>query len=285
MKKFAIILLIGILLCTMLVFGGCHEKNDNKNKTVFITISFDVNGIECTTPEDVVVEVSGTCLNVALPIPDEAPELEGHELAWFLEPECKTLFSLADVPLKDMTLYLGYAPKTYRITYTNKDAYDFVGEFEDFYVYGEGVPLPNIDLGKGYSNVGKWFYGEGESEYFTTSVSKSAYGDLVLTFKPDPIKYKVKYELNLPDNLPKPLPDGLKIENPNPAYYDLTMGKVYLLPLVVTGLEGLKFSHWEYRKTNAKTRKIEYLDLDLFLEGGMGFSLWAVWEYDENSAL
>lgn len=284
-KKFAIILLIVILISSVLVLAGCRNKNDGGNKTVFITISFDTNGINCTCPEPLTVEVSGTCINIGLPIPSDAPELDGHELAWFFDPECKKLFSATDVPLKDMTLYLGYAPKSYHITYTNKDAYDFEGEFEEYYVYGEGVALPNVALGDGYQPQGNWYYGDGENDFYTTSVPKTTYGDLVLTFRPNPIKYEIRYQLNLPDSLPKPLPDGMKIENPNPAFYDVTMGKVYLLPLAVEGMEGLKFSHWEYRATMAKPRKIEYLDLDLLLEGGMSFSLWAVWEYDENSAL
>ena len=284
-KKFAIILLIGILLTSMLIFGGCHDKNDNKNKTFFITISFDTNGIECTCPEPVTVEVSGTCLNIGLPIPDDAAEYAGHELAWFTDPECKKLFSVDEVPKTDITLYLGYAPKTYHITYTNKDAYDFEGEFAEYYVYGEGVALPNVNLGAGFQQQGNWYYGEGEKDFYTTSVPKTVYGDLVLTFKPNPIKFEIRYELNLPDNLPKPLPNGVKIENPNPAFYDVTMGKVYLLPLTVTGIDGLTFSHWEYRNAFAKTRKIEYLDLDLLSEFGMNFSLWAVWKYDENAAL
>lgn len=264
-KKFALFILIVILICSMLVFIGCKEQE--KNEKVFITISFDANGIDCTLPEDVVVEVSGDCLVIALPIPDDATEITGHDLAWFVDKDCKTLFSAEYLTSEDMTLYLGYAPKTYSITYTNKDEFEFKGEFKDSYVFGVGVPLPNVDLGKGYlPNSGNWYYGDAENEYYTTAIPKTVLGDLVLTFKAKPIKYNIVYIANLPE--------GVEMENLNPTQYDVTMGTVVLLP---PSAEGKTFSHWEYRSVMSKAKRIEQLDLDLFLET-MSFSLWAVWE-------
>lgn len=275
-KKFAIVLLIGILLFSSLVFVACKHDNDiNENKKVFITISFDSNEIECTLPEDMTVEVSGTCINFALPIPSDVPTREGYEPAWFFDRECKTIFSATAVPSNDITLYLGYNPKTYRITYTNKDEYNFEGNFEENYVYGEGVPLPNVDLGVGYNRPksGNWYYGEGENDYYTLSIPKNAIGDLVLTFKPKAIEYDIVYVSNLPD--------GVEMENPNILIYDVTMGRVELLP---PSAEGKTFSHWEYRQVMSKAKKIEYLDLDLILDG-MNFTIWAVWQNDEDPSL
>lgn len=265
-KKFAFIVIIGILIFSMCLFVGCKNDDvDKPNEKHSITISFDANGIFCTVPEDLTVDVSGDCINIGLPIPSDAPVYNGYDLAWFVDSECKTLFSSVLMPLTDMTLYLGYNPKTYSITYTNKDEYDFEGEFQYSYVYGYGVALPNVDFGKGY-HPGNWYYGDGEKDFFTTAISKSAMGDLVLTFKAVPIKYNITYVANLPE--------GEEMDNPNISVYDVTLGRINLLPATA---EGKTFSHWEYRSVMQKTKQIDYIDLDLILEC-MSFSIWAVWE-------
>lgn len=273
MKKFALIFIVSILILSIFVFVGCKDSSDNEeNKTFLITISFDTNGIECTVPEDVSVEVSGNSIEFAPPIPEDAIKLEGYDLAWFLDAECINLFDANSLENKDLTLYLGYNPKTYSITYTNKDEFDFKGEFKDSYVFGEGVPLPNVNLGNGYYPNGNWYYNE--TEYFTTSVSESSIGDLTLTFKPNVIVYEITYVSGLPENV--------EMNNPNALKYDVTMGKIILLPATA---EGKTFSHWEYRNVMSKPKKIEYIDFDLIMNGGMSFSIVAVWENNENSDL
>lgn len=260
MKKLLVFIIVGILVISALVFVGCKDKHSNEPK--YITISFDTNGINCTCPEELTVEVRN--VNLDLEIPADAFVLPGYDLSWFTDKECNNIFDANSKPNENLILYLGYQPKTYSISYTNKDEFEFVGEFKYSYVYGQGVKLPNVDLGKGYQKSGKWYYRD--NEYFTDAVSKTVMEDLVLTFKADPIKYDITYISNLPD--------GQTINNPNILTYDVTMGTITLLPATA---EGKTFSHWVYKNTVSKSYKIETIDLDLFLES-LSFSICAVWE-------
>lgn len=260
MKKLLVYIIVGILVLSSLVFVGCKNKQPDEPK--YITISFDTNGKDCTCPDDLTVEVGST--NFDLEIPTDAFVLPGYDLAWFTDKECTNVFNANSKPTENLTLYLGSQPKTYSISYTNKDEFDFVGEFKYSYVFGEGVKLPNVDLGKGYQKSGKWYYRD--NAYFTDAVSKSIMEDLVLTFKADPINYDITYISNLPE--------GQTMNNPNILTYDVTMGTITLLPATA---EGKTFSHWEYRSTVSKSRKIETIDIDLLLES-LSFSICAVWE-------
>ncbi len=266
-KKFVIILLVGILIFNVLIFAGCDNKNiDDEDKEIFLTVSFDANGISCTLPEPKTFNVSKE--EIVLPIPDDVPQIAGCDPAWFVDKECTILFDSSTKPSEDLniTVYLGYAPKTYSVTYTNKEDFDFEGEFKESYVFGKGVSLPNIDMGKGYQKYGNWYFGEDEKDFYTTAIPTTAMGDLVLTFKPNPIKYNIVYIANLPE--------GEEMDNPNILTYDVTMEEVVLLPATA---EGKTFSHWEYRSVMSKNKKVETLNLDLFLDS-MSFSLWAIWE-------
>lgn len=258
MKKSILICLVLILtVCALLLsVTACKEE---QSKPIVLKLSFDVGEIECDTPQSFDVTV-GEPFELPYPTVEEIPD--GYELKWFIDKECTTVFDENALGEKDLVLYLGYSPKTYSITYTNGDEFEFNGELPTSYVYGVGVKLPQAKAGVGYlENSGSWYYED--EKYFTTAVSSEVFGDLVLTYKPVAIKYKVVYVCGV---------EGA--EHQNPTEYDVTMGKVDLLPATA---EGKTFLYWEYRSSKGNQGKIESLDIDLFVKGGMSFSLWAVW--------
>lgn len=257
MKKSILICLVLIMtVCALLLtVSACKEER----KPIVITLSFDVGEIECETPQSVNVTV-GEPFELSYPEVQDVPD--GYELKWFVDKECTTVFDASALGEKDLVLYLGYSPKTYSITYSNDVEFEFDGELPASYVYGVGVKLPQAKTGVGYlADSGNWYYQD--DAYFTTAVSKDILGDLVLTYKPVAIQYKVVYVCGV---------EGA--ENPNPTVYDVTMGKVDLMPATA---EGKTFLYWEYRSSKGNQGKIESIDIDLFIKGGMSFSLWAVW--------
>ncbi len=261
MKKLITILLIFILMVCCLAFVAC-EDDKVSNKPQYITVSFHSTNIECTLPEAQTYKV-GDKIELSLPDVNYIPE--GYSLAWFVDENTNTPFDVNALPTENLDLYLGYLPNTYSISYTNADDFDFKGEFPTSYVYGKGVNLPNCNLGVGYSeNSGNWYYGEGEKDYFTFAVPKDYYGDLTLTFKANPIKYNITYQRI--DNA----------VNPNITVYDVTMGDVALLPAASN--DGKTFLYWEYRSSGGDNKRIDKINLSLILEGGMSFSIWAVWQ-------
>lgn len=257
MKKiFAVLLIVYIAVLTF-IGVGCKDDNPvDEVKRIFIT--FDANGYDCTVPEGFEIEV-GQSIDITVPESDNIPD--GKSLGWFIDKDCTERFVPNGNYDEDLTLYLGLYPNTYSISYKNADKYRFNGELPDSYVYGEGVILPQASLGKGYKEDGNWYYSE--SEYFTTAVSKEFFGNLTLEYRPQPIKYTIAY-MNCKD-----------ADNLNIQVYDVTMGSVELLPAIC---EGKVFSHWEYRSSLSPSKICTSIDIDLILEGGMSFSLWAVWQ-------
>ncbi len=258
MKKiFAVLFTIYLVALTFIGVGCENEKPVDEVKRIFI--SFDVNGYDCTTPEGIFFEIGQ---DISLPIPELKDIPIGKSIAWFIDKDCTERFNAVDGTYNEnLTLYLGFAPNTYSITYKNADEYDFNGDLPDSYVYGEGVSLPQASLGKGYHEMGNWYYSE--TDYFTIAVSDEIFGDLTLEYRPEPIKYTIAY-MNCKD-----------ADNPNIVAYDITMGTVKLLPAVCDGKE---FSHWEYRSSTSTAKICKEIDIDLILDGGMSFSLWAVWK-------
>lgn len=260
MKRSILIFLAIILtVCAASFSLAACKEND---RPVTVTISFDVGELKCDTPQSITYTVGE---NVVLPYPEVEDMPEGFESRWFTDSKLTTIVDDAflndrNLP-SEIILYYGYSPKTYSITYTNKDEFDFSGEFPSSYVYGEGVKLPQADLGFGYlSDAGKWYYDD--NNYFTTGVSTKIYGDLVLTYRPTLIKYAVNYNCGV---------DG--VENPNPTVYDVTMGTVKLLPL---SSEGKTFLYWEYRSSKGNQGVIEEIGIEIF-KNEMSFTIWAVW--------
>lgn len=258
MKKiFAVLFTIYIVALAFIGVGCTKEKPVDEVKQIFI--SFDVNGYDCTTPEGVWLEFGQ---DISLPIPELKDIPVGKSIAWFIDKDCTERFDPVNyINSEDLTLYLGFAPNTYSITYKNADEYDFNGTLPDSYVYGEGVGLPQASLSKGYHEMGNWYYGE--TDYFTTAVSSEIFGNLTLEYRPEPIKYTITY-MNCKG-----------ADNPNIIVYDVTMGMVKLFPAVSDGKE---FSHWEYRSSSSTTKICTEIDIDLIIDGGMSFSLWAVWK-------
>ncbi len=257
MKKiFAVLLIVYIAVLTF-IGVGCKDDNPvDEVRKIFIT--FDANGYDCAVPEAFEIEV-GQSIDITVPELENIPE--GNSLGWFIDKDCTERFVMNAIYDEDLTLYLGLYPNTYSISYTNINEYQFNGELPNSYVYGEGVALPQANLGKGYKEEGNWYYSE--DEYFTTAVSKEVLGDLTLEYRPQPIKYTIEY-MNCKN-----------ADNPNIQVYDVTMGNVNLLPATC---EGKVFSHWEYRSSLESAKICTSIDIDLILEGGMSFSLWAVWE-------
>lgn len=277
MKKFVLFILILILTVGCLGLTSCKKDNDD-NDVIFIptapfkvTLIFDLKDIEASEINPISYVFGWD--NQTLPIPSDAEEVDGYRLTWFLDNQTTIEFqndpriasTLGYKANDEITLYLGYAPRTYSITYTNLREFDFQGEFPDSFTYGEGVSLPQVNLGVGYQiNSGNWYYGDGENDYFTTGVSTTCCQDLILTYVPKPIVYHITYssgEVNL------------DMINPNPLEYDITMDSIILQP---ASAEGKVFSHWEYRSTKER-REITSIDINLFLES-MSFTIWAVWD-------
>lgn len=257
MKKiFAVLLTVYIAVLTF-IGVGCKDNNPvDEVKRIFIM--FDANGYDCTVPEGFEIEV-GQTIDITVPELENIPD--GKSLGWFMDKDCVERFVADGIYTENLTLYLGLYSNTYSISYKNTDGYTFDGTLPELYVYGKGISLPHAILGKGYRQTGNWYYGE--SEYFTTAVSTEVFGDLILEYRPQPIEYTIAY-MNCKD-----------ADNPNIVTYDVTMGTVKLLPAVC---DGKVFSHWEYRSSSSIAEICTEIDIDLILDGGMSFSLWAVWK-------
>lgn len=266
MKKSAIVCILAILLIITL-FIGCKKSDGGQtvtpNEDAYVVVSFYSLEIDCTIPEPITVKAGVTV--EALPYPEDAKNLsQGHSLAWYVDEDLTTLYG-GEALLEDTTLYLGSKPNVYSVTFVYDKSMDFEGEFPTSYVFGERTLLPTHNDGKGYYE-GRWYYGEGEDDYYSIAIPDTCYGDLTLTYVANPVQYSVFYMLS-----------GVEAENPNPTIYDITMGDVTLLPAVADGYE---FDYWKYGTTSGNDElagsKIDALTFDLVY--GHYFTLIAVWK-------
>lgn len=266
MKKYSIACIATILLIITL-FVGCKNREEGQNVTpkedTFYVVTFLSPELECTLPEDVTVK-GGEAIET-LPYPSDVKNLpQGRSLAWFVDEDLTVLYDGSPL-LGDATFYLGSKPNVYGVIYVYDRSMTFEGEFPSSYVFGERTLLPTHDDGEGYRE-GRWYYGDGEDDYYSIAIPDTCYGDLTLTYVADPVEYRVFYTLS-----------GVDAVNPNPTAYDITMGDVVLLPAVADGKE---FDYWKYGTTvggdKLEGSKVEVLTFDLVYNHS--FTLIAVWK-------
>ena len=162
---------------------------------------------------------------------------EYYELVWCYDQAGLREYDPTAKVEQDTTLYLVQKGLRYRLTYHYDPALAFVGEFADSYRYGEAVALPNVDMGDGYRSTGNWYYDE--EHYYTVAVPAGANGDLELTFRPDPVSYRVYYRSGL---------SGVAmddLDNPNPDRWTIVDGK--RMSLLPASYEGKTFAGWRVR--------------------------------------
>lgn len=270
MKKIlSFILLIFIISLSIFAVGCDKEITVGPNEEpVYVLYYFDMDNLSKTTMEPISLQVGKEVGE--LPIPSDMQVLDGYYGAWFIDEAKTTLLSPSDIVGESITLYLGYAPQRYSVTLIYDSSLSFTGEFPSSYLHGEETPLPQINLGEGYQKEGKWVYGTGDRDYYTTAIPKTATGDLELTFVAQPIYYHISYSTGISD--------VEFTENDNPVKYNITMGTYTLKAPTV---EGKVFKYWILKSTDGRDELnntvITELSMDIFRER-LFISLFAVWE-------
>lgn len=268
MKRFLTSFLLIFIILSSFCFVACVESTPLQPDDSFVTYSFDLGELSQTTMEPITVQVGKIAGD--FPIPEDMEPIDGYYGAWYIDEEKTTLYDSTATVTEPLTLYLGYAPRQYSVTFVYDENLSFSGEFPTYYIHGEQTSLPQINLGEGYQEEIRWVYGTGEREYYTYAIPESAVGDLVLTLSAQPIQYKIFYNTGLSD--------VDFSENANPSNYNITMGNY---SLINPSVEGKVFKYWVLKSTNGKdplnNTIITELNMDIFRER-LVVTLFAVWE-------
>ncbi len=270
MKKILFCLFTVSILIVSIFFVGCDNTTTitPSDDPVYVLYSFNTEGLSKVELEPRSLQVGKE--GGVFYIPTDFTNIDGYYGAWFTDEAKTILYNPTDIVNESITLYLGYAPQSYSVTFIYDSSLSFTGEFPSTYIHGEETSLPQINLGEGYQKEGKWVYGTGDKDYYTSAIPKSAMGDLELTFVAQPIYYHISYSTGISD--------VEFSENDNPVKYDVTMG-VYTLK--TPKAEGKVFKHWILKSTDGKDELnntvITELSMDIFRER-LFISLFAVWE-------
>lgn len=269
MKKLLSIMMLIFIATLSILSVGCEETTVTPpDEPVYVFYYFDVGGLSQTEINPVSVQVGKPTGEFALP--EDVPPLDGYQTAWFIDEDKSILYDPNNVATESITLYLGYAPRTYNVFFVYDNSLEFVGEFPTTYVHGQKTPLPQINLGEGYQKDVRWVYGSGDKDYYTSAIPENAIGDITLTFSAQPIYYYISYRTGI---------DNVEFTaNDNPEKYDVTMGTYVLKEPTV---EGKVFKYWVLKTTDGKdplrNTVVKELDLQMF-KSRLAITLFAVWE-------
>lgn len=285
MKKSLVCILI---VCALVGLAACnHSTTTVTPQDTLVTVRFVVDEIYWPVGADefdlpTLSLKAGEALG-ELPLPEEAVlAVDDHSgFVWCYDQQGEEDYDPTRAVETDLTLYLVEKGLQYTITYHYDESLTFEGDFPATYRYGERTTLPNADLGNGYRDKGNWYYGE--SSYWTVAIPVGTYGDLDLTFRGDPISYRVNYRSGIVGV------GADEIDNPNPSTWNIELGKV--MPLAPASYQGKTFVGWVVRfnagssksfdvdgetVTYTHLQRVEYLDFPLVQWGQ--FQLEPIWE-------
>lgn len=269
MKKILSIIML-IFIATLSIFSvGCKETTVTpSNEPVYVLYYFDIGGLSQTEINPISVQVGKPSGELA--IPEDVPSLDGYQIAWFIDEDKSILYDPNAIVTESITLYLGYAPRTYNVYFVYDNSLEFVGEFPTTYVHGQKTSLPQINLGEGYQKDVRWVYGSGDKDYYTSAIPEDAIGDITLTFSAQPIYYYISYRTGI---------ENVEFTtNDNPEKYDVTLGTYVLKAPTV---EGKVFKYWVLKSSDGKdplyNTVVKEIDLQMF-KSRLAITLFAVWE-------